>query len=237
MGLDAAPFKMFGTTIAPGAFFYFGDVYNLYPIIMSYYDLSKFGNNNAADAIIVNPGYKVVTYDSTGYGTSIGTYDNTDGTENTNSFDITNNQVSSVKLYYLGIELSGSLSTSSITLYDPESSSNAPTTGTGKIVPYTLKGSTIPAFCPVYMTGAYASYPIFHSISNFPDYGMNDSDDYYLVAPHFTIIVYGDVNYSTQARKYENNTDDWKIFLTPSDVDDEGSSCKLYYYGTEITNT
>ena len=236
MGLDAAPFKMFGTTIAPGAFFYFGPTENLYPIIMSYYDLSNFGNNDAADAIIVNPGYKVVTYNAAGYGSIIGTYDNTDGSENTTSFNITVNVVSSVKLYYLGTELSGSLSTVSNT-HSPTSSSSAPTTGTGKIVPYTLKDSTIPAFCPVYMTGAYASYPIFHSISDFSDYGMNNSDDYYLVAPHFTIIVYGSADYLNQARKYENNTDDWKIFLTPSDVNNEGTSCKLYYYGTEITNT
>jgi len=235
MGLDAAPFKMFGTTIAPGAFLYFGDYNNLYPIIMSYYDLSKFGNNNGADQLIVNPGYKLVTYNAAGYSNYIGTYDNTDGT-NSEIIDIPNNNVSSVKLYYGSTELSGSLS-SSITTYDnPVSSSTAPTTGTDKIVPYTLKNSTIPAFCPVYMTGKEASYPIFHSISNFADYGMNDSDDFYLVAPHFTIIVWKDY-YAGTAYKYENNTDDWKIFISPTIVDDEGSSCKLYYYGTEITNT
>ncbi len=41
-------------------------------------------------------------------------------------------------------------------------------------------------------------------------------------------------------RKINNNSYPYtiispEIFLTPNDVDDEGSSYKLYYYGTEIT--
>ena len=236
MGLDAAPFKMFGQPISPGAFLYFGSVNNLYPIIMSYYKLSYFGNDNQADQIIVNPGYKVKTYNSNGYHTYIDEYDNTDGS-NSEIIDIPNNQVSSVKLFYGSTELSGSLSTSSITLYNPVSGSTAPTTGTGKIVPYTLKGTSFPAFCPVYMTGKEGSYPIFHTIYKFVDYGMWDCDDYYLVAPHFTIIVWKDNDHTGTSHRYENSTNDWKIFLTPGSVDDTGSSCRLYYYGTEIWNS
>jgi len=87
------------------------------------------------------------------------------------------------------------------------------------------------------MTGAYAAYPIFCSLEDtWANHGMNDSDDYYLVAPHFTIIVWVGTNTSGTAHKYENDTDDWKVFLVPGSVDDTGSSCKIYYYGTLITN-
>lgn len=236
MGTDEAPFKMFGTPISPGAFFYFDNVYNLYPIIMSYSRLDIFENADRADRIIVNPGYKVIVYNDPNYTGTYQTIDNTNG-ETSELVNLSNtNANSSVRLYYGSTELSGSLSTSDANSFSPVNSSAAPTPGTNKIVPYTLKGSTIPAFCPVYMTGAYGSYPIFHSIANYIDYGMNDSDDRYLVAPHFTIIVWEHL-YTGAVRKYENDSDDWKVFDVPGDQQDRGTSCKLYYYGTEITNT
>lgn len=237
MGTDAAPFKMFGTPISPGAFFYFVGVYNLYPIIMSYYRLDYFGNADAADKIIVNPGYKVIVYNNNGYDGTSQTIDNTSGSTNQIENLSNTNAVSSVRLYYGTTELTGSLSSSSITEYSPVESDDAPTTGTGKIVPYTLKGSTIPAFCPVYMTGTRASFPIFCSIPVYASHGMWESDNHYLVAPHFTIIVYEGIAYTaTTAYKYENATDDWKIFRVPSGFENEGSSNKLYYYGTLIPN-
>jgi hypothetical protein len=236
MGFEAAPFKVHGQPIGAGAYLYFGGVNNLYPIIMSYYNLINFGNNDQADRLIVQPGYKLVTYVNNYSGTA-STYDNTDGL-NSQLIDFTaNNVVSSCKLYYLGTELSGNLSQTSYTNLSPVASSDAPTTGLNKVVPYTLKNSTTPAFCPIYMTGWEGSYPIFHSIPDFTLYGMNDSDDRYLIAPHFTIIVYNNANYSTTANKFENATDEWQLFTVSSSWDDTGSSCKVYYYGTEITNT
>lgn len=204
---------------------------------MSYYRLDYFGNNDHADKIIVNPGYKVIVYNDVGYSSTSQTIDNTWGTNNQLVNLSNTNAISSVRLYYGSTELIGSLSSSSITEYNPVASSDAPTTGTNKIVPYTLKGSTIPAFCPVYMTGAYASYPIFCSLEgNWANHGMNESDNHYLVAPHFTIIVWPDPNLSGTAYKYENATDDWKIFLVPSSFENKGSSNRLYYYGTLIPN-
>jgi len=239
MGVEAAPFKVHGQPIGAGAYLYFGGVNNLYPIIMSYYNLANYGNNDQADQVIVQPGYMLVTYVNNYSGTA-NTYDNTNGL-NSQIIDIGNNVVSSCKLYYLGTELSGNLSQPGYANLSSVASSAAPTTGLNKVVPYTLKNSTIPAFCPIYMTGWEGSYPIFHSISDLSDftlYGMNDSDDYYLIAPHFTLIVYNNyTNNSNGINKFENASDEWQLFTVSSSWDDTGSSCKVYYYGTEITNT
>jgi hypothetical protein len=238
MSLDAAPFKIFGQPIGAGAYLYFGPTENLYPVLMSYYDLGRFGNDNECDRILVQPGYKLDIYNSVGYETLMGSYSNVDGTTNA-IIDITNNQVSSCRLYYGTTELLGgstSLSAANVTSIGPAgTNTDVPTTGSSYVIPYRLKNSHLSAFCPVYMTGNTGAYPIFFTIYDFTAYGMKDSDDFYLIAPHFTIIVWQDVGYSNNGRKYENGTDEWVVFAVPSGQTNKGSSCRVYYYGKEIS--
>jgi len=93
--------------------------------------------------------------------------------------------------------------------------------------------------------------PIYENIANFSTpYYSDNADNYYLVLPGFKLVVYSDPNYvstnnSSYATTEYNNTSGTKIktFQLPNTsttgglgTQDQGSSCKLYYNGTELSS-
>jgi hypothetical protein len=61
---------------------------------------------------------------------------------------------------------------------------------------------------------------------------MNDRDNYYLLMPGYSIIVYTEANYVGSYTIMSNTTD--KIKSYPTNYGDRGSSCKVYYNSIEI---
>ena len=85
-----------------------------------------------------------------------------------------------------------------------------------------------------------ALFPIYENIANYSTpYNSDNADNYYLVLPGFKLVVYSDPNYVSSNSSYRTTTYDntsgsqIKTFVigTPTD---QGSSCKLYYNGTEL---
>ena len=93
--------------------------------------------------------------------------------------------------------------------------------------------------CPIspgaYMINGIATIPIFGSISNYSTYGINIVSDYYLVLPGFNLILYSAIVNNGQSYVTLDNSRGDKI--QRYDITDNfGSSCKLYYKTTEITD-
>jgi hypothetical protein len=101
------------------------------------------------------------------------------------------------------------------------------------------------------LTGGNCSVllPIYGSITNFSNpYNSDNADNYYLVLPGFKLVVYSDPNYvSTNNSSYVttayDNTSGTQIKTFQitnlsgySSTTDQGSSCKLYFKGTELSN-
>jgi hypothetical protein len=97
--------------------------------------------------------------------------------------------------------------------------------------PYIMKsGLGIPG--AYLLNTSTGSFPIYYTISNYANYFMNDCDDAYLIMPGFRIIVYVD-GYDSDAWDSGQNDNGYPICLATSHVN-RGSSCRLYYKGTQI---
>lgn len=77
-----------------------------FPIFISTPNLSAIGTNitDSADALMLMPGFSCKVHGSTGYtGTATGTFNNSlSGNTNIQYFGITNNEASSIQLYFGG---------------------------------------------------------------------------------------------------------------------------------------
>lgn len=95
-----------------------------------------------------------------------------------------------------------------------------------KDIPFLCGG--FPAYPGAYLiNGGAASYPIFCSITSYTDWGMNNLDDYYLIMPGYTLIVYKGGSYSDSSwtSPYSATTFTyWNGFS-----ENNGSSCRLYF--------
>lgn len=77
-------------------------------------------------------------------------------------------------------------------------------------------------------------FPIYSSINNYSDYGMDKIDDMYIVMPGFSIIIYLDPGFLYPIITMNNiNTTKAQMYRLPNI--DRGQSCKLYY-GTTLYN-
>jgi hypothetical protein len=284
MSLDSAPLKYLGLPVAVGAYIV-TNKREMHPVIMSYSNTQFFtgGTGTVAVALVyVIPGYKLEMYQGNNYPTNglIGTIDNTLGSKAKLAstfgvdwvFDANDvpEPVSAVadiqfscKLFYKGNELFGNLSsTSAYAFLTPVHGSGVPSPPSNAVsLPYTSQYSPAPSFAPVYLTGPKGSYPIFTSIDSFRLYHMGEMDvanEYYLIAPNFTLITYmwgndttasgwwnvSSYSYTTStATKYENNTGEWQIFKNdttaitgydPWPYPQYPNACRLYFHGTEI---
>jgi hypothetical protein len=84
------------------------------------------------------------------------------------------------------------------------------------------------------INSSHGAFPIFCSMSWFGNqYGMNDIDDFYLIMPGYKLIVYTDGSYSNNSTTFDN-TSYQNIRYLLTNYANKGSSCRLYYYGTEI---
>lgn len=79
------------------------------------------------------------------------------------------------------------------------------------------------------------SFPIFCSIANFSDYGMDNIDNYYIVLPLYKLHVYTSINYLDYVYIIDN-TKGTTILYVNSPSTNGISSCKLYFNGNEITS-
>jgi hypothetical protein len=72
------------------------------------------------------------------------------------------------------------------------------------------------------------SFPIFCSIISYSSWGMNNLDDYYLIMPGYSLVVYKEGGYDADRWSWDNST-----YSTPkywsSFADNNCSSCKLYF--------
>lgn len=100
--------------------------------------------------------------------------------------------------------------------------------------------TTIPLKSVGYPTspGAYiinsgnGAHPIFCSVANLGDIGMNDNNDYFLVLPNYSLQVWQDANYSKNPVFYTQSS---TVQIFTSLYTNTASSLNLYYNGTEVT--
>lgn len=75
--------------------------------------------------------------------------------------------------------------------------------------------------------------PIFGSLSDFRTLRIDQTGEKIIVMPGFKLEIWGDFNYNGTAKTIDN-TNGTKIIY--GDGLRNGSSCKIYYLNTEITN-
>lgn len=97
-------------------------------------------------------------------------------------------------------------------------------------------------FGAVMIDGGHDVHPIPSSLSsyngNYP--AGNDIDDSYIVYPGYKIIVYKDGGYSGSSVTFDNTNGTVPVFYNLSGTsvgNNNGSSCRLYYLGREVTIT
>ena len=101
--------------------------------------------------------------------------------------------------------------------------------------PFTYKSFPV---CPgAYLVNSgYGAFPIFCSIANLGNVGSSDCDNKYIVMPKYKLIIYRD-DYNTTSPKTIDNETTNTIKISNSNYADQITSCKLYYYNTEIIVT
>lgn len=77
------------------------------------------------------------------------------------------------------------------------------------------------------------AFPIFSSIANFGDYGMDNIDNYYIVLPLYKLLVYTSINHLDYVYTIDN-TKGTTILYVSSPSTNGISSCKLFFNGVEI---
>ncbi len=89
------------------------------------------------------------------------------------------------------------------------------------------------------LNSSYGAFPIFCSIADFAQFGMNDADNSFLVMPGYYVASWSNTHYSGTGPSNFNNNNGANIVVINSVYPDTASSCKLYYNvngtDTEIT--
>ncbi len=233
---STTPFTHKSFPVYPGVFMV-NSGYGSFPIFCSIYDFSRWGMNDIDNYYIVMPGYKLSTFPSIGYVPSSttsynGIFDNTTGTTPLYYNSAYSDHGSSCYLYYKGneIKLIGISDTASQTLISI--STNTSTTNTSKAqIPSSMPliYKTMPVYPGAYLINhGYGAIPIFCSISNFDNFAMNNQDNYYIIMPGYSLIVYRDGNYAynNTSNTFYNTTN--FIYYATSPSSDNASSCKLF---------
>jgi len=107
----------------------------------------------------------------------------------------------------------------------------------------TVSGNMVCGGCLTYGGGigcfmvdvANGSYPIFCSIANYNLFLKNDSDDYYLLMPGYSITVYNSFSYVGTPLLTKDNSSGTSVMYCPCAYPNAGSSIQLYYRGNLIS--
>lgn len=239
---SSTPFTYKTFPVFPGAFM-IDDGAGSVPIFCSIYNYTEFGFNNVDNYYLVMPGYKLETFDST-YGTIRNTHDNQTGTQPKYFTSTNQNNGSSCKLYFKDVEIivtgisDGTIDNqTSITLSATTVSWTTTSTLLTQIptnIPYIYKMSSYPG---AYLLNGVGGFPIFCSIKDFSaSKGMNNIDNYYIVMPGYTLIIFSNANYDggTGSNTFYNTLSVVSYVKAPST--NNGSSCRLYF-GSKSNDT
>ena len=104
-------------------------------------------------------------------------------------------------------------------------------------IPTTIpfKSNGYPTTPGAYMTNSGssgASFPIFCSIANLATYDIADIDDYWLVMPNYSLILYQDPTYSGTTQTINSAT---TIQSVKSQTTNRCNAVRLYYKGEQLT--
>lgn len=186
--------------------------------------------NNVIDSVIVMPGFKLTVYADGNYEGTSEVVSDFSGNNPITKLLTNRNSMSSCRLHYYNsdptkqkeIEL-----TFNTTVYNMYGN-----------LPYTFKGQL--AFPGAYLiNGTYGCTPIFYSIKNLGDtsvaYAGNTAERVY-VMPGFALEVRDGTNYSS-TYLMDRITNTFAHAKLTKISGDRASSCRLYFFGTEITHT
>jgi hypothetical protein len=234
---STTPFTHKSFPVFPGAFM-LNEGNGSFPIFCSVYDFSRWGMNDIDNYYIVMPGYKLLTYQSIGYTYSSslynGIFDNTTGTAPKYYTISYSNLSSSCYLYYKGneIKLIGISDTESQTPISISTNTSTTNIGNQQIpsnMPLIYK--TMPIYPGAYLINhGCGAIPIFCSIKNFVNFAINDQDNYYIIMPGYSLIVYRDPDYvyNNTNNTFKNNYTSGFIYYATSPSNENASSCKLF---------
>lgn len=112
------------------------------------------------------------------------------------------------------------------------------TTSVPSNMPFTYNNTStnnkaFPVFPGAFMVNGTGSFPIFCSITNFSNYGMDNTDNSYIVMPGYKLELYYDSTYG-RFKDTISNTDGTIILYKRLTDENNATSCKLYFNDTEI---
>ena len=85
-----------------------------------------------------------------------------------------------------------------------------------------------PVFPGAFMVNGGGSFPIFCSITNFSNCGMDNIDNSYIVMPGYLLIIYYDAGYRNQKDEINNTTGTTIVYKAESSTNN-ATSCRLYF--------
>ena len=196
---------------------------------------------NVDNAYIVMPGYKLIIYKDInytggGYASGQDIMDNTSNTVKYYILTANENNTSSCRLYFNGAEVTlvgisdGGTQLAITTKTNTVTGTWITTPNIPSNIPFIYKGM------PIY-PGAYlinsgnGAHPIFCSIIALNNFGFNDQDNFYIIMPGYSLIVYRDPNYANNNTNnmFENCGSSAVVSYVNAPSSDNSSSCKLYF--------
>ena len=88
----------------------------------------------------------------------------------------------------------------------------------------------------VWMWSGIAVFPIYGSTSNFPSWGINDIDNYWVVAPGYKVRVYDTIDFTGQNFTCSKTLGSFvrRYVIIDGQHVDRASSCRVFYNNVEI---
>lgn len=90
------------------------------------------------------------------------------------------------------------------------------------------------------ISASTGAFPIFTSVTDYSEWGMDNLDDKYIVLPGYKIIIYTNTNYEGVSTTIDNTAGLVTIVQSLVDTDsinthiNRGSSCQLFHGSTQI---
>ncbi len=86
------------------------------------------------------------------------------------------------------------------------------------------------------VNSGYGAFPIFCSMYDFVDWGMDNVDDYYIVMPGYKLLLYVNSSLDDSTSYPIDNTIGTTVLYQTSPSINQITSCKLYFGGFQITS-